>query len=56
MNIETLKNHKTYWKPLSENDKSRLKKILELAPEYKDVLLFMLNNNSKLEQEAEILS
>ena len=24
MNIETLKNHKTYWKPLSENDKSRL--------------------------------
>lgn len=56
MNIETLKNHKTYWKPLSENDKSRLKKILELAPEYKDVLLFMLNNNCKLEQEAEILS
>ncbi|MDD7450908.1 MAG: DUF2220 family protein [Treponema sp.] len=56
MNIETLKNHKTYWKPLSENDKSRLQKILELAPEHKDVLLFMLNNNCKLEQEAEILS
>ncbi len=56
MDIETLQNHKSYWKPLSENDKSRLQKILELSPEYKDVLQFMLNNNCKLEQEAEILN
>lgn len=56
MDIKTLQNHKLYWKPLTENDKSRLQKILEMAPEYKDVLQFMLNNNCKLEQEAEILN
>ncbi|WP_407400014.1 Wadjet anti-phage system protein JetD domain-containing protein [Treponema sp.] len=56
MNIETLKNHKSYWKTLSENDKSRLQKLLNLAPKYSDVIQFMLENNCKLEQEAEILN
>lgn len=56
MNIETLQNYKSYWKPLSENDKLRLHKLIDLVPEFKDVLQFMLDNNCKLEQESEILN
>ncbi|WP_422484760.1 Wadjet anti-phage system protein JetD domain-containing protein [Gudongella sp. DL1XJH-153] len=50
MDIDTLKKHKEYGKPLTENDKKRLKKLLN--SQYKETIEYMLENNIKLEQEA----
>lgn len=49
MNITTLLKYKDYWKELTANDKIRLSKLNGM--EYKEVILFMLENNCKLEQE-----
>jgi len=50
MNIETLKNHSSYTKRLTENDKIRLQRLS--GGPYGAVIQHMLENNCKLEQEA----
>lgn len=50
MDIQTLIANKAYWKKLTDNDKTRLKKLR--LPIFNDVIKFMLENNCKLEQEA----
>lgn len=48
--IDYLDAHKDFTKPLTENDRKRLKDII--TPEFQEVISFMLDNNCKLEQEA----
>ncbi|MGM0397080.1 MAG: Wadjet anti-phage system protein JetD domain-containing protein [Bacillota bacterium] len=50
MDIETLKEHISYAKPLTENDRKRLMKLVN--SQYKETIEYMLENNIKLEQEA----
>ena len=50
MDIETLQRYETYTKPLTEHDKSRLKKLL--GGEFGETVAYMLEHNCKLEQEA----
>ena len=50
MDVATLNQYHKYWRPLSENDKFRLKKLLN--SEYIEPVKFMLENNCKLEQET----
>ncbi len=54
MDAETLLSNKNNWISLSDNDKKRLAKLSDTNPLYQDVVQFMLMNNCKLEQEAEI--
>ena len=56
MDINILEANKDNWIHLTDNDKHRLKQISEKRPCYSDVIDFMLANNCKLEQEAEILN
>lgn len=50
MDVPTLIKYKSYCKQLTENDKKRLGSLLGRG--YDDVILYMLENNCKLEQEA----
>lgn len=50
MDIETLKTYKKYTKPLTNNDRKRLTKLI--YSQYNEVIEYMLENNIKLEQEA----
>lgn len=50
MDIETLQRYKKYTKPLTDHDKSRLKKLL--GGEFGETAAYMLKHNCKLEQEA----
>ena len=50
MNINTLEKYKEFTKKLSENDKSRLKNLLN--SEFASTVKYMLENDCKLEQEA----
>lgn len=54
MDIKTLKKYERYGKPLTQNDRSRIEKMLtgENKREYEEVLIYMLLNNVKLEQEC----
>lgn len=54
MDINILEENKKNWIHLTDNDKHRLKQISEKSLCYSDVIDFMLANNCKLEQEAEI--
>lgn len=54
MDRETLNTNKNNWIQLTENDKQRLMKLLERPNSYAEALEFMLGNNCKLEQEAEL--
>lgn len=56
MTIEDLKKHKNNCKTLTNNDKKRLNVMLNNDDflEFRDVIVYMLDNNIKLEQEAEI--
>lgn len=56
MDIQTLKSNRNNWIQLTDNDKQRLRNISENTTCYSDVIDFMLTNNCKLEQEAEILN
>ena len=55
MDTETLKEYQEYAKPLTQNDRKRLRQLLEHS-EYReeagDVLRYMLEHDCKLEQEA----
>ena len=50
MDVETLKENLAFTKKLTENDKKRLSLLLN--SEFQDTILFMLDNDCKLEQEA----
>lgn len=52
MDKETLIQHKKYAKPLTQNDRDRLTNLKEKYLEYEDLLIYMLENNVKLEQES----
>lgn len=55
MDIETLKGNHKHWIELTENDKKRLDDLKMKTNKYSDVIDFMLENNCKLEQEAEFI-
>ena len=55
MDKETLINNKEHWITLTDNDKKRLNILKDNNPIFSDVITYMLENNCKLEQEAEIL-
>ena len=50
MDIQTLSSHKNAWKPLTENDRRRLKNLTQ--SEFADTVNYMLENGCKLEQES----
>lgn len=50
MDIATLQKYSQYTKALTDNDKKRLKNLLN--SEFSDTVKYMLENNCKLEQEA----
>lgn len=50
MNIETLTEYKEYWRKLTDNDRKRLKKLID--EEFSELINYMLINDCKLEQEA----
>ncbi len=56
MDLDTLVSHQRYGKELTENDRERLKKILEKnigeAEDFCELIQYMLENNVKLEQEC----
>lgn len=54
MDIEVLEKHKALWKPLTANDKKRIRALInsEKSEEYREVLEFMLENDCKMEQEG----
>ena len=60
MNIRTLEKHRDMWQRLTENDKKRLKQLMMMnqqtsknnIEDYSEVICFMLENDCKLEQEA----
>lgn len=54
MNVETLKAYQGYAKKLSLNDRKRIEKMLKQDGDcgYRDVLVYMLAENVKLEQEC----
>lgn len=49
MDVSTLEKYNDYWKPLTQNDRTRITKLL--TTEYKQTIEYMLKNNCKLEQE-----
>lgn len=49
MDVETLAANRGKWKPLTENDRNRLRRFADT--EFVDVAEYMLDNNCKLEQE-----
>lgn len=51
MDIDTLIKYKKYCKKLTDNDRKRLNNLLD--SEFHDVVEYMLENDCKLEQEAE---
>lgn len=53
MDISTLEKYKKYWIELSKNDRTRLERIEKNNTYYSATIRFMLDNNCKLEQEAE---
>lgn len=62
MNVTMLEEHKKYWKKISDNDRKRLKKLLEevrnasLGDDYTEVIEYMLTHGCKLEQEVIMLN
>lgn len=50
MDAYTLQQHSTYTKPLTDNDRKRLKNLMN--SEFSDIVTYMLEHNCKLEQEA----
>ncbi len=56
MDLDTLVSHQRYGKELTENDRERLKKMLEQnaggEEEFCELIRYMLENNVKLEQEC----
>lgn len=50
MDADTLQQHSTYTKPLTDNDRKRLKNLMN--SEFSDTVTYMLEHNCKLEQEA----
>ncbi|KAF5046658.1 hypothetical protein DSECCO2_468490 [anaerobic digester metagenome] len=50
MDVDTLSQYRNYSKSLTENDKLRLKRLK--GNDFDEVIEYMLENNSKLEQEA----
>ncbi len=50
MDLQTIKTHIKYAKKLTENDRSRLTKLLDT--QYSEVVTYMLENDCKLEQES----
>lgn len=50
MNKDTLQKYSSYTKQLTDNDRKRLKNLLD--SEFSDTVSYMLENNCKLEQEA----
>jgi hypothetical protein len=50
MDVETLKQYNDYTKKLTENDRIRLNNLLD--SKYSNVIMYMLENNCKLEQES----
>lgn len=50
---DTLYSYKPYWKELTKNDVTRLQKIK--SPVFQEVISYMLEQNCKLEQEAETI-
>lgn len=54
MDIETLKKYEDYVKPLTENDRKRLKQLekMELPDEERKLIVYMLQKGIKLEQEC----
>lgn len=65
MDIETLREYRGDRKPLTQNDRKRLRQLMEeltewvrcgeAAEDYREVLAYMLQEDCKLEQEAVIL-
>ena len=55
MDIKTLEDNKEHWIKLTENDRNRLRFLAEKINDCKETIDYMLKNNCKLEQEAEIL-
>lgn len=51
MDIETLANEDYIRKPLTQNDKGNLQRLKTKAPEFAEIIDYMLTNNVKLEQE-----
>lgn len=58
MDTDTLQKHKGAWRDLTANDRKRIQALLNRDEilGYREVLLFMLEHNCKLEQEAVHLS
>lgn len=54
MGVSELASHKNKVKELTKNDKTRLNKMLsdKRFELYRDAILYMLQNNIKLEQEV----
>lgn len=50
MDTDTLRKYSAYIKPLTDNDRKRLKNLIN--SEFADTVMYMLKNNCKLEQEA----
>lgn len=53
MDRNTLEKYKRYWLELSKSDRIRLERIEKNNSKYSEAIRFMLDNNCKLEQEAE---
>jgi len=56
MDLDTLVSYRKYGRELTENDRERLKKILERSAcdegDFRELIRYMLDNNVKLEQEC----
>lgn len=54
MDVKTLSEHRDAWRELTSGDRKRIKTLTEkqCSEAYRDVLVYMLENNCKLEQEA----
>lgn len=50
MNTDTLRKYSAYTKKLTENDRKRLENLLNT--EFSETIIYMLENNCKLEQES----
>ncbi len=50
MDTDTLRQYSAYTKPLTDNDRKRLKNLMD--SEFSDTVTYMLEHNCKLEQEA----
>ena len=54
MDVQTLQNLKSYAKRLTDNDRKRIKRLMEIYPAHEEVMDYMLGENVKLEQECVI--